>query len=262
MDALFSCRNCIQNCGQSLSVGTGSGFCLRHNSVIWEPDDTTCKYLHRKDLPRFVVDESLREHASEFAEFSGMVRLRSRQPVSPIYYSEKFSWERKLFDPLTNVLAQYHKSRPAWVFIESFSGGVDGRRSIAHGCLIRRYMDRCDTWKSSYRLVLASLCEIDEEPHFRKDDLRSDTGDEALWDLVFIRFSLLQEYGWHAGLDELYWVTDQVNGSLVEFNWPKLHEQLASLKITLTERIIRHAQSEGVFFDQPVPEADPESDTH
>ena len=51
MDELFSCRNCIQNAGQSLTTGHGSGFCLTHNSVIPDPIRTTCKFLHRKDLP-------------------------------------------------------------------------------------------------------------------------------------------------------------------------------------------------------------------
>jgi hypothetical protein len=88
-------------------------FACGHNSVIWDSYDTTCKYLHRKDLPKFVVDESMREHAAEFAEFSGMVRLHSRQAINLIYYSQKFAWERRIFDPLTNVLAQYHKSGPA-----------------------------------------------------------------------------------------------------------------------------------------------------
>ena len=259
MDELFSCRNCIQNCGQSFNVGRGTGFCLRHNSVILDPDDTTCKYLHRKDLPRFIVDEGLREHAAEFAGFSGMARLRSPQHIVLIYYSQKFAWERHTFDPLTNVLAQYHKSEPAWIFIKSFTGGLDGRRSIAHSSLVRRYIDNCDTWKSSYRLVLAFLQEIDEEPHFGRTDLRSDANRkqqerEALWDVVFTRFSLLQEYGWHAGLDELRWITDQVNGSLAEFNWEKLREELGQLKNSLTDHVIRHAQDAGVFFDQPDPE--------
>jgi hypothetical protein len=260
MDELFSCRNCIQNCGQSLNVGAGTGFCLRHDSVIWDPADTTCKYLHRKDLPRFLVDDGLREHAAEFAGFSGMARLHSRQPLSVVRYSQKFAWEKRAFDPLTNVLAQYHKSEPAWIFIESFTGGLDGRRALAHGCLVRRYMDNCDSWKSSYRLVLAFLQEIDEEPHFSKADLRNiDPGGqagEALWDVVFARFSLLQEYGWHAGLDQLRWVTDQVNGALVELDWPKLCEQLVSIKPRLTDLIIDHARMEGVFFDQPVPDPD------
>jgi hypothetical protein len=46
----------------------------------------------------------MREHAAEFAEFSGMARLHSRQPINPIYYSQKFAWERrKLREELSQV---------------------------------------------------------------------------------------------------------------------------------------------------------------
>ena len=105
MDELFSCRNCIHNSGQSLLIAEGLGFCLQHNSVIRDPDRTTCKYLHRKDLPNFVVHEGIGEHAAEFAGFPLQVSLdsnllsvgrrgnfpafssgpgnRLRQPVSP-----------------------------------------------------------------------------------------------------------------------------------------------------------------------------------
>lgn len=255
-DELFSCRNCIQNCGQSLNIGRGAGFCLRHNSVLWTPEETTCKYLHRKDLPKFLVDEGLREHAAEFAEFSGIVSFHLHQPVSLIYYSQKFAWEKRIFDPLTNVLAQYHKSEPAWIFVESFSGGVDGRRSIVHGCLVRRYMDNCDTWKRAYGLVLAFLQEIDADAHFGSTDLRSesDSADEALWDVILARFSLLQEYGWHAGLEELRWVTDHIKGPLEAFDWPALRRELGQLKLQLTDHVIHHAESEGVFFDHQEPD--------
>ena len=81
MDELFSCRNCIQNCGQSLLIGRGAGYCVKHDTVLFYPERTTCKYLHRKDLPRFVVDEGLREHASEFAGFSGIADLVEHKPV-------------------------------------------------------------------------------------------------------------------------------------------------------------------------------------
>jgi hypothetical protein len=229
--------------------------------VVLEPDDTTCKYLHRKDFPRFVVDEGLREHAAEFAEFSGMAQLRTRQPIKYTLYSEKFAWEKRTFDPLTNALAHYHKSEKAWIVIESFTGGVDGRRSMVHGCLVRRYMDNCDSWKSSYRLVLAFLQELDQEPHFGSADLRSEAdpesgASEALWDVVFGRFSLLQEYGWHAGLEELRWVTDQVDGALADFDWHRLRAEMGQLKRRLTDTVIKHAQAEGAFFDQPEPDTD------
>ena len=122
-------------------------------------------------------------------------------------------------------------------------------------------MDKCDTWKNSYRLVLAFLQEIDEEPHFGHVDLcegrdHDEQQSDALWDVVFTRFSLLQEYGWHASLDELKWITDQVNDSLTEFNWKKLNEELRELKGKLTAAVIRHANDGGVFFDQLVPDTE------
>lgn len=188
--------------------------------------------------------------------FSGMVDLFTHEPIRPTFYSEKFSWEKQSFDPLINVLAQYHKSEPAWVFVESFTSGMDGRRAIAHSCLIRRYMDNCDTWKSSYRLVMASIYEMDDEPHFSKRDLRTDIAtwevhSQAIWDLVFVRFSLIQEYGWHAGIEDLIWITDSASEQLINFDWDGLRERLSELKPTMIEKIIKHARDNGAFFSQP-----------
>src|SRR5208282_4055783 len=32
-----------------------------------------------------------------------------------------------------------------------------------------------------------------------------------LWDVIFVRMSAIQEYGWHAGLERLIWASDAVN---------------------------------------------------
>ena len=192
MDELFSCRNCIHNCGQSLLIGRGVGFCVKHDSVIFNPERTTCKYLHRKDLPRFVVDEGLREHASEFAGFSGITDLVEHKPIPRLQYSEKFAWERRQFDAINQSLAQYHKTRPAWIFLQALSGGIDGRRSLTQASLIRRYMDTCGTWRSSYRFVLALVQELPSTPQFLDGDLNTDgvavedeTRQDAVWGCVF-----------------------------------------------------------------------------
>jgi hypothetical protein len=253
LNGLFSCRNCIHNSGQTLTVGRGTGFCLHHNSIIRDSRGTTCKYLHRKDLPWFTVDEAKREHAAEYAEFSGMADLYKRTPVSLAFYSEKFAWDNKTFDPLTNVLARYHKSKPSWIFVESLTGGVDGRRSIAHGCLVRRYMANCNSWKSSYRLVMAVVQELSDTPHFKDEDICFEDGltptkEDALWDLIFIRLTLLQEYGWHAGLEYLVWIPDALGDAIVDFDWERLQPHLASLRVSITETIIDHAQKEGEYF--------------
>ncbi len=258
MDELFSCRNCIHNCGQSLLIGLGSGFCLQHDSVILEPERTTCKYLHRKDLPSFVVEEGTREHAAEFAGFSLLVSLDTKKPIEPIRYSEKFQWEKGSFDPIVHALAQYYRIEPRWRLISTFSGGVDGRRSLTHSSLVRHYMDRCGTWKSSYRLVLGLLEEIDVQPQFDDRILipsngasNRDLAEGAIWDVVFPRLSALQEYGWHAGLEPLMWASDAINGSLAELNWVNLQKELVTLRGSWIELIIAGAKEHHEFFPAP-----------
>jgi hypothetical protein len=259
MDELFSCRNCIHNSGQSINIGRDAGFCLKHSSVLFYPDKTTCKYLHRKDLPRFVVEEGVREHAGEFAVFSGIVELTTHKPVARIQYSERFVWERHKYDPLIHGLAQYRKTSPSWVFIQAMSGGVDGRRGLAHAGLIRRYMDHCGTWKSSYRLVLALVQELPVEPCFGEADLNigehgdaGQVGQEALWDVVFARIGGIQEYGFHAGIEGLMWATDELDGGLSTLDWPMLKSELMVKSKEWTNTIIAHAVEEGVFFGMPV----------
>jgi hypothetical protein len=268
MDELFSCRNCIHNCVQSLHIGQGAGYCLKHNSVIVQPGETTCKYLHRKDLPQFIVGEGVREHAAEFALFSGLVSLRTRQALERIRYSERFAWEHRAFDPLVNAIAQYYKIRPHWAFIQGFTGGTDGRRSLTYAAFVRRYMDTCETWRSSYRLVLGLVDEIDEEPQFDPRSVYVSAGEDmqaartdALWDVVFTRLAGLQEYGYHAGLESVMWATDSLDGGLAELNWPALRRELSSMRQVWIDQILSHAQQQDVFFPQPEDqEAELESD--
>lgn len=262
MDELFSCRNCIHNCGQSLLIGRGAGFCVKHDSVLFRPERTTCKYLHRKDLPRFVVDEGIREHAAEFSRFSGLADLVDLEPVKRVPYSEKFVWERRQFDPINQSLAQYHKTRPAWIFLQAMSGGIDGRRSLTHASLVRRYMDNCGTWRSSYRFVLVVIQELSCTPQFSDNDLLGDgseitqeTREEAVWDVFFTRLSGVQEYGFHSGLEPLMWASDHLNGAFRSLDWLALTIELQTKSPVWTELIIQHAMDEGAFFPA-LPEAE------
>lgn len=257
MEQLFSCRNCIHDCGQSLLIGNGAGFCLKHNSVLYSPNTTTCKYLHRKDLPCFVVDEGIREHAAEFAEFSDIADLLAHERVKKIPYSEKFVWERKQFDPINQSLAHYHKTKPNWVFIEAMSGGVDGRRMLTHASLVRRYMATCGTWRSSYRFVLSLIQEFFNEPVFSDADVVNSSGEDldfvkldARWDVFFVRLGCLQEYGFHSGLQDLMWATDQLNGGLTSLDWAATQSELSVKVPQWSALIIEHAGSEGAFFPQ------------
>lgn len=257
MDVVFSCRNCIHNSGQSLLIGRGVGYCIKHNSLLFDPQRSTCKYLHRKDLPKFVVDEGMREHAAEFAMFSAIADLVNHTPIERRHYSEKFVWERRQYDPLTQSLAQYHKTKPAWIFLQAMAGGLDGPRSLAHASLVRRYMDNCGSWRTSYRFALAIVQELPTTPEFRDQDIAvtpdDDVRQNAVWDVFFARLSGVQEYGFHSGLEELMWATDQLNGALTGLNWVALRTQLCSKVAEWTELIIKHATDEGAFFPPPAP---------
>src|SRR5439155_26054190 len=141
-----------------------------------------------------------------FALLPGMARLGTHEPIPHLAYSERFVWDRRLFDPVTHAIAQYEKIRPRWVFIQGFSGGVDGRRSLTHASFVRRYMQNCGTWTSSYRLVLGLLQELDVKPEFAPAEVLDDgasSEEDARWDVVFTRIAALQEYGWHAAIEEM-----------------------------------------------------------
>ncbi len=236
-------------------IGRGYGFCIKHNSVICRPSRTTCKYLHRKDLPYLLVDEGLREHASEFAGFSAMADLITQKPVSRIPYSEKFAWERREFDPVNHSLALYHRTNPTWIFVQTMSGGIDGRRSLAQASVVRRYMDNCGTWQSSYRLILGIIQDLSLTPIFNEGDLNDEDGEmgeelkeDALWDVFFTRLSGIQEYGFHSGIEDLMWATDNLNGALVSLDWMKLKKELSLKTKEWTQIVIDHAAEEGEFF--------------
>ena len=240
----------MHNGSQGLHVGRGSGFCLHHGSVIQDPANTTCKYLHRKDLPYFLVDEGVREHASEFTQYPALAHLYSGEPIKKVFYSERWSWETKSFDPLTNAIANYHKSSPSWIFIETLTGGVDGRRASAHASLTRRYLARCAKWQSSYRLVLAVVQDLAIPPVFQNRDLlgQEDSEQEAFWDTIFTKIALIQEYGWHSGIEMMHWFSDYLGDSVVSFEWSELQPVLEKRVGELTDLILTSARAEGEYF--------------
>ncbi len=264
MIALFSCRNCIHNAGQSLNIGAGHGYCMKHHSVLTEPSTTTCKYQHRKDLPSFVVDEGRSEHAAEFANFTSLVSLTTRRAVPTMAYSERFYWENRKFDAVTSSLSNYSRAEKSWVYIQSFAGSIDGRRSLVHGCLSRRYLDNCGTWRSSYRIVLSLVQGMTIFATFDSRQLAEQspgspgaTAEEAWWDLFFVQLSGLQEYGWHAGLESIMWASDTVNGALSELDRSKLEAEITAVAGGWSEEIIRHAKDNDQFFT-PAPLDDPD----
>jgi hypothetical protein len=211
-----------------------------------------------------LIDEGEREHAYELAPFESLVDTVSMKPLPRTNYSERHAWLSKSFDPLLMTLAHARLIKPTRLFIETLAGGLDGRRALAHASVVRRYMANCDTWVSSYRLVLAMVQEFDVPAVFQASDLASgdiDNAPDAKWDLFFVRIGGLQEYGFHAGLEDLIWATDGLGDALALLDWSAIQALLPKKKTEWMEIIIRHAQAGGAFFaDRRVDEETPEPD--
>ena len=99
-------------------------------------------------------------------------------------------------------------------------------------------MQTCGTWTSSYRLVLGLLQELDIKPEFAPAEIlddRASTEQDARWDVVFTRIAALQEYGWHAAIQEMLWATDTLNGALTEMDWDRLEPELGRVRARWTD---------------------------
>ena len=106
---------------------------------------------------------------------------------------------------------------------------------------------------------------LDQRPVFGERELYlhegedvGDISDEALWDVFFCRLVSVQEYGFHAGIEELMWATDSLNGALTDFDWTTLKAELEEKRPQWSQLIITHAEKENVFFpDSAGPQNDP-----
>ncbi len=254
---LFSCRNCVQNPTQGIALGRGSGYCLQFGSIVEQPERTTCKYLHRKDLPDHLVHEGAAEHAAELADTYGPVDLVTKEQLVRRRYSEQYSWDTGRFDASLHAMALYHR-RPAggapepvgkWRLIQSYAGSTDARRALAYSSLVRRYMRHCDSWTSSYRLILAQVEEVPEEVFVTAKQLvdGADT-DDALWEVLFCRLSALQEFGWHAGLAALKHPLDGASQKVADGDCKGAYAEMAKHVPTWRQLIINRAKEQGVYF--------------
>ena len=252
---LFSCRNCVHNPNQGVALGRGAGFCLRWNSVLAEPEKTTCKYLHRKDLPSFLVTEAIQEHIREFSIYPGIAELETNhEPLDPAILS------------LADHTEKYEEAESESALL-AFSGSVDGRKSLAFASLVRRCMARPEAWRSSARLVLALLGEVDNEILIGKKDLVVYEGEspeekkeEARWEVLFARLSGIQEYGEYASLEGLKYPMRSLKKIAAEQDLEKLLGALSPLKEEW-QRTVRQAIEDEAAQESALTTEDDSSDT-
>jgi hypothetical protein len=245
---LFSCRNCIHNPAQGLTLGRGAGFCLQWGSLIERPGTTTCKYLHRKDLPGFQAAESVRAHAEAFAGTASMVDLETHAPLALSPHDERSAVQP---EPRVRAMASYHRlddgTEPRRSrLLALVAGSVDGLGSMAHACLVRRAIPPGQPMPGSWwRWALALLEDVDRELLLGSEELletlegaEEEQRIAATWEVLFVRVSGLQEFGWHAALEELKFPLRDLGAHVAEQDWRGLRLALRGLKPRWRELIL------------------------
>ncbi len=212
---LFTCRNCIYNPAQGLTFGPGRGFCIQWGALLKRPERTTCKYLHRKDLPHFLVREAIAEHEAEFSANQALADVETHQNVDASPFNDEAASQVERIDPVTRAVATYHSIAAApdtslalrSQLIALFAGARDARRASVHACLIRGFLPGAPATRHHWRRRLLDLVEeIDLEFVVAPNDLVA-AGEpseaEVCWEIADIRLAAVQEYGWSLGNEEL-----------------------------------------------------------
>ncbi|WP_437616636.1 hypothetical protein WMF20_22240 [Sorangium sp. So ce834] len=236
---LFSCRNCIHNPAQGLTLGPGAGFCLTWGSVIDRPEQTTCKYLHRKDLPMFLARPGVQEHQDEFSQVPYMADLETHEPLVPRAYDSDDVPDAERLDNVTRAVAAYHALDSApdttaqrrSLTLATFAGAADGRRAMMYASLVRRVLASGAPARMWTRRVLDLLDEVDTDVLFRAADLLEAGGAAAArWEVAHARLSCIQEYGWHVAREQLMYPMMELGAHVAEEDWNGFLLALGRLK--------------------------------
>ncbi|WP_437581297.1 hypothetical protein [Sorangium sp. So ce887] len=244
---LFSCRNCIHNPAQGLTLGPGAGFCLTWGSILDQPEQTTCKYLHRKDLPMFLARDGIREHEDEFSQVAYMADLETHAPLVPRAYDSDDVPDAERLDNVTRAVAAYHALDSApdttvqrrSLTLATFAGAADGRRAMMYASLVRRVLASGAPARMWTRRVLDLLDEIDTDVLFRAADLLEAGGAAAArWEVAHARLSCIQEFGWHAAREELMYPMMELGAHVAEEDWNGFLLALGRLKGSFRDVVI------------------------
>ncbi|XXT24338.1 hypothetical protein WME94_22650 [Sorangium sp. So ce429] len=244
---LFSCRNCIHNPAQGLTLGPGAGFCLTWGSIIEQPERTTCKYLHRKDLPMFLVRRGIQEHEDEFSRLAYMADLETHEPLVRRAYDSDGMFGAERLDTTTRAVAAYHAldsapdataQRRGWT-LATFAGAADGRKAMTYASLVRRMFTSGGLSRIWVRRMLDLLDEIGIDVLFRAVDLLDPgSATAARWEVAHARLSCVQEFGWHAGQELLMYPMMELGGYVAEEDWNGFLLALGRLKESFREHLL------------------------
>ncbi|HEU4410439.1 MAG TPA: hypothetical protein VFS43_34610 [Polyangiaceae bacterium] len=268
---LFTCRNCIHNPAQGLTFGPGPGFCLQWGALLKQPDRTTCKYLHRKDLPHFLVREAQVEHEAEFAANRALADVETHDDVPASAFDDRALPRAERIDPVTRAVANYYTLAAAPTvpltrrsrLITLFAGSRDARRASAHACLVRGMGDP-QSRHEWFRRILGLIEEVDIEFVVSPSDLIG-SGEaskaDVQWEIANIRLAAVQEYGWHLGREELKFpLNSELEALAADQKWDGFMAKLGELKGEWADQIWASPAADALHSRLPLKPAPLRSD--
>lgn len=253
----YTCDNCVSNPSQYQDIGSKTGYCLKHNSLLKNSSRTTCHFFRRKDLPFFLAEDGRQEHAKEFSNMDEIVYYDTKQSEQKRNYSEQHCWLTSTFDPYLHEVTLYHRSEKKWTFLQAFLFSRNPIRSIIFSSLTRRYIQIRGREFDNYRLVLPLSNDLKEKVDLRIEDFRMEMEDDEfeslkesyLKDISLLLIYGIQEYAFMTNNDKLMWILDDLNGFILS-TWTEFFDKVSQSSSIINKHIIESAQERGTFFPE------------
>ncbi|QEP43365.1 hypothetical protein D5085_09665 [Ectothiorhodospiraceae bacterium BW-2] len=149
-----------------------------------------------------------------------------------------------------------------WAYIQAFLSSRNPTKSIISSSLVRRYIQQCGAKNDNYRLLLSLANDLREKIDIRMSDFRYEIESDEFFllkenymkDIALLKVYAIQEYGAITENEELMWVSDELNGSLLS-SWKEFEVDIKALAPVATSYIIASAQRRGSFFPDSSAEA-------
>ncbi|MGO9018040.1 MAG: hypothetical protein ACLQVJ_06770 [Syntrophobacteraceae bacterium] len=208
-------------------------------------------------MPYFLAEEGKIEHASSFDKDVGIVFYYSQHPFEIKHYSERYVWLTNTFSPYLHEAALYYRTKLKWPFIQAFVASRNPIKSIMSSSLTRRYMQQCGPNRDNYRLALSLCTDLRESVDIHIDDFMWQIPLESIIELKeyyskeikLLQLYAIQEYGKLTDNEDIMWITDELNGALIE-SWNEFFSGVVHLVPVITRYIIDASQKRGTFFPQ------------
>lgn len=194
---LFSCRNCIYNPAQTTvrPIGQDVGYCATYKTFLYDAHLTTCRHLHRKDCPEYLVLEGIEFHREEFPEQRRPLSLENDiDELLTVPLAEPRLEEHRT--ELMEAVIRTAEAKTKWRSISITSHKNEMLHQNAFASFVRAYPENAVHWKS-YRRFMGEI--VQQLGRLTSDETGfsvrfEDTGSARL-DVLWNFISSLQEHG-------------------------------------------------------------------